>query len=89
VRDLDGMCEIALGMSNFDHSIDSGLDAALRASPGVALAEHSAWNFCGYVWFEDGQFHEQVWRYKQPVAEYSAETLTELMEVVNDEHGSE
>lgn len=77
--------EIGLEMSNFDGSIDDGLADALRG--GQVYARHAAWNFNGLVWFADGRFHEQVWQYHHPMRTYSADTLTKLMTVVNDDWG--
>jgi hypothetical protein len=79
--------EIALSMSNFDHTVDPGLAEALKA--GNVYAQHAAWEFNGEVWFADGLFHEQVFRYHQPVGSYRADTLEELMTRVNDHHGWE
>lgn len=79
------LTEIEKGMSNFDHSIDDGLEDALRA--GGVFGRHAAWNFNGKVWFADGLFHEEVWRYHAPVGTHSAATLPELMQIVNDEYG--
>ncbi|WP_327066810.1 hypothetical protein [Kitasatospora sp. NBC_01302] len=83
----DGLNEIDLGMSNFDHSIDPGFEDRLRNES--VWGRHAAWNFNGRVWFADGEFHEEVWRYGQPVASFSEATLTELMETVSDEYGWE
>lgn len=77
--------ETALGMSNFDGSIDDGLAETLRANP--VFARHAGWEFNGRVWWDGGVFREQVWRYHQPIATYSAATLRELMGAVNDAHG--
>lgn len=74
-------------MSNLDHSIDEGFDEALRA--GAVFGRHAAWNFNGKVWFQDGLFHEEVWIYGSPVGVRSAESLSELMQLVNDEFGGE
>jgi hypothetical protein len=75
------------GMSNMDHSIDDGCEAGLRS--GGTYCQHSAWNFCGYVWFEDDRFHEQVWVHHSLRAEFSADTLADLMRDVNAEYGSD
>ncbi len=77
--------ELDINMSNSDHSIDDGLDAALRKEKDYA--QHAAWDFCGYVWFEGGLFHEEVWQYHVHVDTLSADTLEELMNVVNDKYG--
>lgn len=79
--------EIDLGMSNFDHSIDDGLEDALQREP--VFCRHSAWEFNGQVWWDGSQFREQVWRYHAPIATYAEDTLRELMETVNDNHGWE
>jgi hypothetical protein len=76
---------VGLGMSNLGHTIDDGLDEALRA--GGVFARHAAWEFNGYVWFEGGQFHEQVWRHHVPRETLSAATLPDLMRAVNDRWG--
>lgn len=88
MNDINSMRELAIGMTNFDGSIDEGLTEALRAEPAMVCAQHSAWNFCGYVWFENGKYREQVWRYHSPIDEIEADTLKELMEEVNAEYGS-
>jgi hypothetical protein len=74
------------GMTNFDHSVDEGLEADLRAG---MRARHSAWNFNGQVWYDAAGevFREEVWVYHALVAERSAATLEELMRVVSDEFG--
>lgn len=81
----DGWREISLGMSNYEHSIDDGLDEALRET-GV-YSRHAGWNFNGLVWFEGGQFKEEVWQYHEPQEILSAHSLRDLMEVVNDKWG--
>jgi hypothetical protein len=81
----DGYIEIDLGMTNFDHSIDPGFEQRIRAEK--VWGRHSAWDFNGRVWFEDGVFHEQVWTYGTPDDHFTAETLTELMEIVSDVYG--
>jgi hypothetical protein len=83
----EGYAEINLGMSNFDHSIDEGFEERLRNER--IWGRHAAWNFNGRVWFEDGEFHEQVWRYGQPVEHFSGATLAELMGSVSNEYGWE
>jgi hypothetical protein len=79
--------EIDMGMTNFDHAIEPGFEDALRR--GGVWGRHAAWNFNGRVWFEDGEFHEQVWVYGAPRAILSASTLEDLMCKVNDEYGSD
>ena len=77
-----------LGMSNFDHSIDKGLEELLKEHAGQKYVYHAAWNFSGYVWYEKGRFHDQVWIHEAPLEEFEADTLEELMSLVNEKYGS-
>lgn len=74
-------------ITNFDHTVSYGLEDLLRS--GKIYCYHTAWEFHGDVWFEDGLFHERVNRYHVAVAHHEAPTLQELMQIVNDEHGWE
>jgi len=87
MKDFMNMVEIDEVMSNFDHDIDEDVAKQLQEKPGRLYGQHSAWDFCGRVWFENDKFHEQVWVYGSPVKEISSKTLEELMEEVNDEFG--
>ncbi len=81
-----GLPESDHGMSNFDQSVDDGLEDDLRAG---MKGRHAAWNFNGLVWLDDwtGMFCEVVRRFHVIVAVHAAPTLEELMHEVNDEHG--
>lgn len=73
-------------MSNFDHSIDEGLEADLRAGKWSC---HSGLNFNGIVWW-DGErklFREAVSVFHVVQAIMEAASLSELMDTVNDEYG--
>jgi hypothetical protein len=74
------------GISNFDHAIDPGLEADLRAG---MRGSHAAWEFHGTVWFDAkaGQFCEAVRRYRALIGIVGRPTLEELMVAVNDEYG--
>lgn len=89
MKDIEQLERIVLGMSNFDGLIDDGLEEALKSQPGKVCAHHPAWNFLGYVWYEDGKFQEQIWQYNSPVEEIEADTLEELMKIANDKYGWE
>jgi len=78
-----------MDMSNFDHSIDDGMEDFLKESPGKYVGEHSARDFFGTVMWDDGQFVELVHKYGSIVDTVKAPTLRELMEKVNDKHGWE
>ena len=79
--------EINLGISNFDNSIDDGLEEVLRGRK--VYAQHSAWNFCGYVWYDESAFYEEVWIYGKPREILIAESLSDLLKLVNDKYGWE
>ena|SRR6266581_1326868 len=73
------------GMSNFDHSVVPGTETLLKAEK--VFGHHAARDFNGDIWFEDGMFHESVYRFHRFVAHYSASTLQELMIEANNGHG--
>lgn len=74
------------GISNYDGgSITEGLEERLKA--GKVIAQHSAWEFCGYVYWDGERFVELVDRYQETVAAYTADSLRELMAEVNDDWG--
>ena len=81
------MRESDLGMSNFDRSIDEGLEEVLKAFPGEVYGTYAGWDFHARVWFEDGQFHAEVWRYRSPQKVFSCDTLHEIMSEVSSEYG--
>ena len=82
----EAMPRIDLCMSNCDHSIDDGLDEALRADPTVC-AHYAGWNFSGSVWFKDGKFHCEVMCYHQVQETITADTLEDIMQEVSDQYG--
>lgn len=74
------------GYSNCDHEWDDGFDAADLILRGET-APHYAWDHCGAIWWEDGNFREQVWRYGIPIVVITRGSLAELVDAVNDEFG--
>ena len=78
------LTESEFSMSNFDHTIDKGMDEDLRNG---MRSIHAGWNFHGDVWFESGQFHEAVRQYHAHVDTVSANSLTELMQDINERYG--
>ncbi len=71
---------------NLDHTFEKGAEEKLR--DGEVL-QHSALDFCGTVWFADGQFHNEIWVYHSRVKVVSADTLPAVIEAVNEEFGYE
>lgn len=83
------MCEIELGMSNFDCEIEEGFEEALRKEPNKVFGRHAGWDFNGRVYFDGKQFIEQVWTYGRIAGEVKADTLNGLMDEVNNAYGWE
>jgi hypothetical protein len=74
---VDHLCELKEEVwSNFDHVINR--DIAEQLKSGEYWAAAPGWNFFAYVWFAEGQYHTEIWRYGAPVAVLSAETIDEL-----------
>lgn len=40
--------------SNFSHELEK--ETLERIKESGDFAQHSAWNFCGYIWFADGRW---------------------------------
>lgn len=85
-RPWSGLQECESGyISNFDFAADDGVEEELRT--GKRYCEYTGWDFCGYVWFADGKFKCDVWRYKSPVEIIEADTIEALMHAVSEEYG--
>jgi hypothetical protein len=80
--------ESRLGMSNWNHSIDDGVESDLRAG---MRSSHAAWEFNGVVWYdaEAAMFYEAVRRYQVLQAIIGRPELLDLMQAVNDIYGWE
>lgn len=72
-------------MTNLDRSIDTAV--AQRARAEQLVVQHAAAGFVGWVWWQDGRWHEFVQVHRVDRGSYSAGTLEELMKTVNDEYG--
>lgn len=71
--------------SNFDHTEPQGYEDKMRAGRFFCL--HPAWEHHGTMWFEDGEFHEEVWRHGAHIDTLSAASLRELFDAVNEKWG--
>ena len=87
MKNLQAMAQTQDIMSNFDKVADHTVTLLLQTYPGKAVARYPGWNFCSYVWHENGKFHCQVWVYNRPVEEISAVTPEEIMTLVSDKYG--
>ena len=72
-------------MSNSDHEIDEEIAQKIKGKKLTAY--YSGWNFHGTVWWENGQWHCEIWQYRSHNATYSAKTLKQLMEDISFDYG--
>ena len=73
--------------SNFDREMIAETMEELKGNPNKFYSQHSAWNFCGYIWFDGKLWQEDVWVYSRKVGSYSNENLKILIDSVNNEYG--
>jgi len=73
--------------SNFDHELDNKVVKLVETHPNKLYAQHAAWNFCGYVWFNGQQWKEEVWQWNSPVEILVADTIKNLIDSVNAQYG--
>ena len=71
--------------SNFDHQLDKGIIHELIE--GNCFSDHTARNFCGYVYFENGKFKKVIWRHNQIVDVIEDSDIEKLIESVNERLG--
>ena len=77
--------EIELGMSNFDHEIDSGFEDAITGK--YTFGRHAGLNFNGKVYHLGNQFYKDIWCHHLYQETLSASSLKQLMKKVNDKCG--
>ena len=46
--------------SNFDHLLDEEIAKQLESNSGKVYAQHAAWDFCGYIWHDDGKWYDET-----------------------------
>lgn len=75
--------------SNFDHTFEYGFKETEKMikENSDKFFGHSAWNFCGYIWFENDKFYEEVWCYQIHNETFENENLRDLIENVNMKYG--
>ena len=72
--------------SNFDHEFDPAVVAMLAADMRH-IAQHAAWDFCGYVARAEAGWREDVWQHNRPVASYVCVDLPLLIAHVVKTYG--
>lgn len=75
--------------SNFDHELETEVVEQLESNPNLFCAQHAAYNFCGYIWFDGERWREDVMRYGQTVDHIIANTIEELITEANERYGTE
>jgi hypothetical protein len=72
--------------TNFTHDLDVAVMFRLRQP---LIAQHSAWDYCGYVWRDRKRrcWVESVYAFHRPVATYACARLRPLITHVLDTHG--
>jgi len=73
--------------SNFDHSLNAEVVKELET--GDKFAQHSAWNFCGYVYKDQSGWHEEVWRHGSTVETLSGDSVENVIQQANSEYGND
>lgn len=74
--------------SNYSNLIDKEDIEKIVSEPAAIYSTHGTKNpWWGHIWFEAGQFHEQIREKGKTIAVYHANTPDELMKMVNDVHG--
>jgi len=76
-----------LEMSNYNHTIDGGLESLLKNNPN-ALAYYYAWNFLGKVSYKDKLFICEILIHNQHVNTLQADNLLGIMNQACELYGS-
>lgn len=73
--------------SNIDHILDEEVVKELKDFPNRRYAQHAAYCFCGYIWFDGRIFFEEIWVYRNKVELLENKDIKELIKEANDEYG--
>jgi hypothetical protein len=83
--DIENKEEIDNVMSNFDHEINYEIAEQLKTTN--TFAGYPAWDFFGYVWYENNQYHCEINRYCVHIDTISADKIEEIMEIASEKYG--
>lgn len=75
--------------SNFDHTFEHGIEETTKMimeNPDNYF-DHNAWNFCGYIWFENNKFYEEIWVHRNHRYTLESEDLGDLITEANNDYG--
>lgn len=74
-------------MSNFDHTVN--WDEAKKLLAENTYGSYPAWDFHGSVWYENEQYHCEIWQYGSYQETISASTLEDIMGKASDNYGAD
>ena len=65
--------------SNYDGVLDVVVEERLKM--GDCYAHHTAWDYCGSVWFDPSTetWYEEIWQYQNMVATLSGDSATNVI----------
>ena len=72
-------------LSNLDRGVDESVMEEIKGKE--LFSRYAGWNFNGLVWWQNKQWHCEVWRYRSYNETFSADTLEEIMTLVSDKYG--
>lgn len=72
-------------MSNFDREIEQDIVKAIKNKN--LFSRYAGWNFNGKVWWENKNWHCEVWCYGSFIKTFSSKKLEQIMEEVSSEYG--
>lgn len=78
--------EIREHYSNFDHVMDEGMEEKLKS--GKYYAQHAAYYYCGYIWYENKMFYEVIHQFCSHIDTLKNKNLKELIIEVIKKYGS-
>ncbi|MBS3074402.1 hypothetical protein J4447_03015 [Candidatus Pacearchaeota archaeon] len=81
------------GWEEIKPPVFSNLDGILkedivdRLKEGECFSRHSAWDFNGSVYFNEGRFHEEVWVYCKLVEVLEGDTAMDVINQAREKYG--
>lgn len=73
--------------TNLDHTFDQVKVKILKDNPRTKYALHTAYAFCGHVWYYDGKWYDEIWQRGVVVDLISGCHLNEVIDAVNTIYG--
>lgn len=80
--------EIEAVYTNCTHELDTDVVKELELNPNKTVAQHAAWEFCGYIWHDGTGWINEVWRHNHPMDIFGGTTVQEVIRLANVKYGS-